>query len=246
MAGERRKPLVVRDGRRIRSYSPRSAGGMGPRPHPLLFAKIQLTKKEDPFITYFNKTKDNKVMVHIEEVKVNRKSMKVLTEPEYLNDDVKKGIRGDGKAFLEQAIKTGLLNVEGAHIFLPTNITEIHWYLAILNAKRREVQILDSLAKPISEHRPRTRACAIERGLHGTKFHHPQLKHDCPDFDITKWEHNEVKKLPKQGDKWVTRKLFHMIFTFFNYASRVAYTPLSSWSIGADLISQKIKYRQLQ
>uniref|UniRef100_A0A0E0NDB3 Ubiquitin-like protease family profile domain-containing protein n=1 Tax=Oryza rufipogon TaxID=4529 RepID=A0A0E0NDB3_ORYRU len=160
MAGERRKPLVVRDGRRIRSYSPRSAGGMGPRPHPLLFAKIQLTKKEDPFITYFNKTKDNKVMVHIEEVKVNRKSMKVLTEPEYLNDD----------------------------IFLPTNITEIHWYLAILNAKRREVQILDSLAKPISEHRPRTRACA----------------------------------------------------------SRVAYTPLSSWSIGADLISQKIKYRQLQ
>uniref|UniRef100_A0A0E0NDB2 Ubiquitin-like protease family profile domain-containing protein n=1 Tax=Oryza rufipogon TaxID=4529 RepID=A0A0E0NDB2_ORYRU len=204
MAGERRKPLVVRDGRRIRSYSPRSAGGMGPRPHPLLFAKIrgrfyvyiliicttfeELTKKEDPFITYFNKTKDNKVMVHIEEVKVNRKSMKVLTEPEYLNDDVKKGIRGDGKAFLEQAIKTGLLNVEGAHIFLPTNITEIHWYLAILNAKRREVQILDSLAKPISEHRPRTRACA----------------------------------------------------------SRVAYTPLSSWSIGADLISQKIKYRQLQ
>nr|BAD21467.1 hypothetical protein [Oryza sativa Japonica Group]BAD21767.1 hypothetical protein [Oryza sativa Japonica Group] len=176
MAGERRKPLVVGDGRRIHSYSPRSTGGMGPRPHPLLFAEIrgrfyvyilkicttfeELTKKEDPFITYINKTKDNKVMVHIEEVKVNRKSMKVLIEPEYLNDDVmdayiqclrdkEKGIRGDRKAFLEQAIKTGLLN-----IFLPTNITETHWYLAILNAKRREVQILDSLAKPINEHRP--------------------------------------------------------------------------------------------
>jgi hypothetical protein len=27
-----------------------------------------------------------------------------------------KGIRGDGKAFLEMAIKTGLLNVEGAHV----------------------------------------------------------------------------------------------------------------------------------
>ena len=48
----------------------------------------ELTKKEDPFITYINKTKDNEVMVHIEEVKVNRKSMKVLIEPEYLNDDV--------------------------------------------------------------------------------------------------------------------------------------------------------------
>jgi hypothetical protein len=27
-----------------------------------------------------------------------------------------KGIRGDGKAFLEMAITTGLLNVEGAHV----------------------------------------------------------------------------------------------------------------------------------
>jgi hypothetical protein len=46
------------------------------------------------------------------------------------------------------------LTVEHLQIFLPTNITETHWYLAILNAKRREVQILDSLAKPINEHRP--------------------------------------------------------------------------------------------
>jgi hypothetical protein len=30
--------------------------------------------------------------------------------------DKEKGIRGDRKAFLEQAIKTGLLNVEGAHV----------------------------------------------------------------------------------------------------------------------------------
>ena len=27
-----------------------------------------------------------------------------------------KGIRGDGKAFLELALKIGLLNVEGAHV----------------------------------------------------------------------------------------------------------------------------------
>uniref|UniRef100_A0A0D3GFS9 Ubiquitin-like protease family profile domain-containing protein n=1 Tax=Oryza barthii TaxID=65489 RepID=A0A0D3GFS9_9ORYZ len=40
------------------------------------------------------------------------------------------------------------------HIFLPINIKETHWYLAVLNTKRREVQILDSLAKPISEYRP--------------------------------------------------------------------------------------------
>nr|BAH79968.1 hypothetical protein [Oryza sativa Indica Group] len=149
----------------------------------------ELTKKEDPFITYINNTEDNKVMVHIEEVEVKRIKMKVLTQPDFLNNDVmdayiqclhykEKGIRGDGKAFLEMAIKIGLLNVEGAHveaskprdkrwirditrdylafdmIFLPINIKDTHWYLAVLNAKRREVQILDSLAKPISKDRP--------------------------------------------------------------------------------------------
>uniref|UniRef100_A0A0D9ZXF6 Ubiquitin-like protease family profile domain-containing protein n=1 Tax=Oryza glumipatula TaxID=40148 RepID=A0A0D9ZXF6_9ORYZ len=124
---------------------------------------LQLTKKEDPFITYINNTEDNKVMVHIEEVEVKRIRMKVLTQPEFLNDDVmdayiqclrykEKGIRGDGKAFLEMAIKTGLLNVEG--IFLPINIKDTHWYLAVLNTKRHEVQILDSLAKPIRKDRP--------------------------------------------------------------------------------------------
>ncbi|BAT03707.1 Os08g0131600 [Oryza sativa Japonica Group] len=87
----------------------------------------ELTKKEYPFITYINNTEDNKVMVHIEEVEVKRKKMKVLTQPAFLNDDVmdayiqclrykEKGIRGDGKAFLEMAITTGLLNVEGAHV----------------------------------------------------------------------------------------------------------------------------------
>uniref|UniRef100_A0A0E0GHT5 Aminotransferase-like plant mobile domain-containing protein n=1 Tax=Oryza nivara TaxID=4536 RepID=A0A0E0GHT5_ORYNI len=87
----------------------------------------ELTKKDDPFITYINNTEDNKVMVHIEQVEVKRIRMKVLTQLEFLNDDVMdayiqclrykvKGIRGDGKAFLEMAIKTSLLNVEGVHV----------------------------------------------------------------------------------------------------------------------------------
>nr|BAD45376.1 Epstein-Barr virus EBNA-1-like [Oryza sativa Japonica Group] len=87
----------------------------------------ELTKKEDPFITYINNTEDNKVMVHIEQVEVKWIRMKVLTQPEFLNDDVMdayiqclrykvKGIRGDGKAFLEMAIKISLLNVEGVHV----------------------------------------------------------------------------------------------------------------------------------
>uniref|UniRef100_A0A0D9YQV0 GDSL esterase/lipase n=1 Tax=Oryza glumipatula TaxID=40148 RepID=A0A0D9YQV0_9ORYZ len=83
MSGERRKPLVVGNGRRIRSYSPRSAG--------------ELTKKEDHFITYINKTKDNKVMVHIKGVKMMDAYISCFRDKE-------KGIRGDDKAFLNKAI----------------------------------------------------------------------------------------------------------------------------------------------
>uniref|UniRef100_A0A0E0IIX3 Uncharacterized protein n=1 Tax=Oryza nivara TaxID=4536 RepID=A0A0E0IIX3_ORYNI len=73
------------------------------------------------------KTNGQTPLKNSEEVEVKRKKMKVLTQPAFLNDDVldayiqclrykEKGIRGDGKAFLEMAIKTGLLNVEGAHV----------------------------------------------------------------------------------------------------------------------------------
>jgi hypothetical protein len=30
-------------------------------------------------------------------------------------------------------------------IFLPINIQEMHWYLAVVNSKKREIQVLDSL-----------------------------------------------------------------------------------------------------
>uniref|UniRef100_A0A0D3F5F4 Ubiquitin-like protease family profile domain-containing protein n=1 Tax=Oryza barthii TaxID=65489 RepID=A0A0D3F5F4_9ORYZ len=142
----------------------------------------ELTKKEDPFITYINNTEDNKVMVHIEEVEVKRIRMKVLTQPEFLNDDVmdayiqclrynEKGIRGVGKAFLEMAIKTGLLN-----IFLPINIKNTHWYLAVLNAKRHEVQILDSLAKPIRKDRPDLRRVVMDAYIQCLRYNEKGIR----------------------------------------------------------------------
>lgn len=32
-------------------------------------------------------------------------------------------------------------------MFLPINVTNTHWYLAIINADKREVQVLDSLGE---------------------------------------------------------------------------------------------------
>lgn len=34
-------------------------------------------------------------------------------------------------------------------VFIPINIRELHWYLVVLNAKRREIQILDSLGSSL-------------------------------------------------------------------------------------------------
>jgi sentrin-specific protease 1 len=34
-------------------------------------------------------------------------------------------------------------------VFIPINICELHWYLVVLNAKRREIQILDSLGSSL-------------------------------------------------------------------------------------------------
>ena len=32
-------------------------------------------------------------------------------------------------------------------MFLPINVTNTHWYLAVINADKREVQVLDSLGE---------------------------------------------------------------------------------------------------
>ena len=32
-------------------------------------------------------------------------------------------------------------------MFLPINVTNTHWYLIVINAEKREVQVLDSLGE---------------------------------------------------------------------------------------------------
>ena len=32
-------------------------------------------------------------------------------------------------------------------MFLPINVTNIHWYLAVINAEKHEIQVLDSLGE---------------------------------------------------------------------------------------------------
>jgi Ulp1 family protease len=42
-----------------------------------------------------------------------------------------------------------LIYISILQVFIPINIRELHWYLVVLNAKRREIQILDSLGSSL-------------------------------------------------------------------------------------------------
>nr|XP_051228285.1 uncharacterized protein LOC127345798 isoform X2 [Lolium perenne] len=94
-----------------------------------------------------------------------------------------------------------LLNRAGDKIFLPINISKTHWYLAVINAKKRLIQVLDSLGPGMG----RTDLTFMPRGLEkhlktasqrrgfdkGEKWH---------DLDVTTWPIVEHIRKPPQTD----------------------------------------------
>ncbi|TVU21309.1 hypothetical protein EJB05_30937, partial [Eragrostis curvula] len=77
-------------------------------------------------------------------------------------------------------------------VFLPINIDNQHWYLAVINAKKRKIQVLDSLCWTHSRddlkttrtggeprHKPKDPATLIQHGrpLHGTQSSVASLPH---------------------------------------------------------------------
>nr|XP_051220780.1 ubiquitin-like-specific protease 1 [Lolium perenne] len=97
-----------------------------------------------------------------------------------------------------------LLNRAGDKIFLPINISKTHWYLAVINAKKRLIQVLDSLGPGMG----RTDLTFMPRGLEkhlktasqrrgfdkGEKWH---------DLDVTTWPIVEHIRKPPQTDGYV-------------------------------------------
>ncbi|RCV37929.1 hypothetical protein SETIT_8G102600v2 [Setaria italica] len=59
-------------------------------------------------------------------------------------------------------------------VFLPINIEEMHWYLAVVNRKRREIQVLDSMG-------------LMSRDDLGHVLDSLQLQIDAPDLQVSSW-----------------------------------------------------------
>ncbi|KAF2933242.1 hypothetical protein DAI22_04g067200 [Oryza sativa Japonica Group] len=130
------------------------------------------------------------------------------------------GTRAEGMVFLEKPLITKLLQRDGEHyvskdiidramakatanrylkhdmIFLPMNIKEKHWYLAVIHAKRRIMQVLDSRANSSTQRKELRKV--LERLQQYFQLLEPEEKHiatQWPDHNITSWEN-----LPLQGD----------------------------------------------
>ncbi|CAN6230378.1 unnamed protein product [Urochloa humidicola] len=53
----------------------------------------------------------------------------------------------DGTSLRPWLTRRALDYLEHDMVFLPINVTETHWYLGVINSKRHEIQVLDSLGK---------------------------------------------------------------------------------------------------
>ncbi|KAM3317873.1 hypothetical protein ACQJBY_035533 [Aegilops geniculata] len=73
-------------------------------------------------------------------------------------------------------------------LFIPINMPGYHWYLAVANAKKREIQVLDSLGENVKRDDLATTLLGLEKWLKLAE-HSPEFinGHKWPDLNVTKW-----------------------------------------------------------
>ncbi|XP_044414949.1 uncharacterized protein [Triticum aestivum] len=84
-------------------------------------------------------------------------------------------------------------------VLLPTNMANTHWFLVVVNPRRREIQILDSLFGYLE----RTQVVHVIRGVEAhlrasLRINGPQ-SHAWQDINVTQWTVKHVR-VPRQDD----------------------------------------------
>ncbi|AQK78898.1 hypothetical protein ZEAMMB73_Zm00001d035351 [Zea mays] len=94
-----------------------------------------------------------------------------------------------------------LLYLQHDMVFIPINIRELHWYLVVLNAKRREIQILDSLGSSLGHKDLDCVLKGLQKQIDGVS-HYMKLKdHNWPDLQVAYWPWKLIEfKDAKQTD----------------------------------------------
>ncbi|KXG37225.2 uncharacterized protein LOC8080215 isoform X3 [Sorghum bicolor] len=90
--------------------------------------------------------------------------------------------------------------LEHEMIFLPINIKDNHWYLAVLNARKSEIQVLDSLCWKFNRADLTIMLQGLQYHLDILESQQNLIKHVWKDLHVTKWKVREKLQEPIQKD----------------------------------------------
>ncbi|AQK45046.1 hypothetical protein ZEAMMB73_Zm00001d025927 [Zea mays] len=160
------------------------------------------TPEDVQLIEYIKTLPGKQVVVNIDSAWLNRNDMECLFHGDMqLSDNALNAyihcIRGEehllhregGKVFLENTFISSLLKRDGdPKVFLPMNIEDFHWYLAVLNAKKSEVHVLDSMGQQITDRRDLyTTLKGLERQIKLAAKHKELYQGKWSNLDVASW-----------------------------------------------------------
>jgi len=87
-------------------------------------------------------------------------------------------------------------------IYLPINIKNSHWYLAIINIEKTEIQVIDSLCWEFNRADLTTTLRGLQYHLDILKSQENMISDNWKDIDLTKWTIMEQLHTPIQKDRY--------------------------------------------
>ncbi|TVU49141.1 hypothetical protein EJB05_00435, partial [Eragrostis curvula] len=93
-----------------------------------------------------------------------------------------------------------LVDINGSFVFLPINIDNQHWYLAVINAKKRNIQVLDSLCWTHSRDDLNTTLEALEHNFKKAQEGGHHINPSWSDVLVSSWDVDEHLTSTLQND----------------------------------------------
>ncbi|KAJ1256225.1 hypothetical protein BS78_K060300, partial [Paspalum vaginatum] len=77
-------------------------------------------------------------------------------------------------------------------VFIPINVIDTHWYLAVVNARKREIQVLDSLATQFGRTDLKLVLEGIQMQIDAMSRYKELNDHNWPDLQLASWPLREI------------------------------------------------------
>ncbi|WVZ83862.1 hypothetical protein U9M48_030958 [Paspalum notatum var. saurae] len=78
-------------------------------------------------------------------------------------------------------------------VFIPINLPATHWYLAVVNARKREIQVLDSLGTTFGRTALKLALKGLQMQIDAVSRYNELIDHNWPDLHVDSWPFREIK-----------------------------------------------------